>query len=1352
MARNNTAQSISNLLTKLDDPDPDIRYMQLNDLNSVLSSTGSENLRADTHTAARVIDRLIKSLTDSNGEVQNQALKWYDLCYAPPSTLHRLTRSSIGPLASRTPNDYIAPYIDKISSLTLKDIDVSVPMTALRVMVGALPHPSSSSQEKDVKEAYSAISKVLIPRLVGHVPLSTNNQKSEMPRGLLQQQKDRSYSADAVDVLIEIVRCYGPMIRSEELAALAAALMELLSSPQANGVVKKRALAGIGVIVPYYKPQQLIELVDFIAKQLSVSGLDVNHRRYLISTIGIMARAVPSRIGSHLDVLILPVLSVLSQEELDAAKEDSDEDMESDSEIEELREASLVTVESLLASCPIEMQPYWNATTQAAVRYVKYDPNVVDAEDDEEMSGTQDVQSDDGFTEDPVDDDDEYADLDNDDAFDDVEDLSWKVRRYSAKVLFTIITLSSATDQEGLIKTIAPVLLSRLGKEREDSVRLEVIAATQALVRKASSMSIGKSSSEAEGSFTVPTNTNKRKRKDSNISISDVDLKGLVYSRSSPPFVAPSPPLGPQADLALLVPRIVQAIVKMWKQASVALKQAGILLLKSIAQSRNGALADYLQQLEDPFADALKTSGGSGSASASGSTATAASLQIETLGLISIITETNPSAALMPFVIALIPPVTSLVNDRNYKVAIETLATIEQFAKALTPPRLAVKANQDHAIHIEKLYAVTLVPVNNINADLEVRHRAIQVFGVLISRTSGTKLLSHEARSKALGVLDDRLKNETTRLESARAIGLVAEAATPEDYLGTSWVQEVSVELSNQLRKADRALRASALEALQYLALNPVTASQYGSDTISILQANLMPAIRPDDLNLLTPALVILAKIIPANTQMLADTSVVEALCKLAQAHLEGPPLKAYLLVVKVVGEAGMGQPLMTGLLAVGTKGDAHVLGRAIGTLMVSGGKNLGVSIDVFIGEIGNKDDNSACLALIVLGEIGLRMGASSPFDMSIFSKSLSSKSDKVRLSAAVALGSASSSDIKQYLPAILQGLGTGSSQEYLYLHALKEILLHTENSTSSIMPFTQEIWTKLFVVSAAEDNRATGAECIGRIVLIDPNTYLLELHKSVENEDAVRRGVVISAFRFTLSNSSTAYNAALSRTIVPLLQKMLSDPDLANRRLAITTLSAAIQNKPAFILPELSKLLPVVLADAHIKKELIKNVKIGPFTHQEDSGLDLRKSAYGALYAMVDSPRALPFLPVNAIFDRIVDGISDDHDIRTLSSIMLDRLSDAHPDEAKRRLPALIEQFKKVLEVKPKDNAVKQEIEKINEANSGVIRASLDLRKKFPNSANSAATDTDFAAWQTYLQYIHREFAPLVKSVSAGA
>jgi cullin-associated NEDD8-dissociated protein 1 len=74
--RNSAQASIAQLLTKINDPDPDIRFMQLNDLANILLAPASEYIRDDTHSAARIIEGLLKVLADQHGEVQNQALKW----------------------------------------------------------------------------------------------------------------------------------------------------------------------------------------------------------------------------------------------------------------------------------------------------------------------------------------------------------------------------------------------------------------------------------------------------------------------------------------------------------------------------------------------------------------------------------------------------------------------------------------------------------------------------------------------------------------------------------------------------------------------------------------------------------------------------------------------------------------------------------------------------------------------------------------------------------------------------------------------------------------------------------------------------------------------------------------------------------------------------------------------------------------------------------------------------------------------------------------------------------------------------------------------------------------------------
>ena len=717
--------------------------------------------------------------------------------------------SSVGPLAVRTPGEIIAPLIDKLTDLTnTSGIDVSVPNTALRTLIASLPQPQSAgATPADITNAYTAISKVLIPRLVGKVVLPQNKPTPQLPPGLLEMHPDKGYSSDAVDVLVEVVKCYGQKLQEPELVALSKSVMTIIESPQAGGVVKKRGLAAVGALLTHFGDMQLSAFVSLLIESFRGAHLTTVHRRYLIATIGTIARAAPNKFGPYLKTLAPFVLSAISQEELDESAEASDDDNEVDPEVEELRETALVSLEALLASCSSEMQPYMPEAVDAALRYLKYDPNVADTDDDE-MGGTQDAGSDDGVTEDAEDeDDDEYADLDDDDTFSDVDDVSWKVRRCAAKVLYTIVSASTISDHLMLFGRIAPVLISRLNLEREENVKLEIIAAMTALVRKAGSTAFVQTlymngmTATPSTPLNVVVNSRKRRRQDSNASLQDFE------GTWSPPIVPASPPAGgPQGDLAALIPKTVQALTKMWKKASISLKQAAIALLKGLALSRNGALADFLQQIEDPIADALKpsTTGSNSTNTTSSASATVASLQIETLSLVSSITETNSSTVLLPFVIALIPGVTSTVRNKNYKVSGEALGAVEQFVKALTPPRL-VEPDQQHAMHLEKLYDVIVDRVTDNHADLEVRHRAIHVFGVLLARTSPTDLLSAKARANGLQILSERLKNETTRLSSARAVGIVAASAS--ESVPSSWTRDVSLEMGAQLRKSDRALR-----------------------------------------------------------------------------------------------------------------------------------------------------------------------------------------------------------------------------------------------------------------------------------------------------------------------------------------------------------------------------------------------------------------------------------------------------------------------------------------------------------------------------------------------------------------
>ena len=74
------------------------------------------------------------------------------------------------------------------------------------------------------------------------------------------------------------------------------------------------------------------------------------------------------------------------------------------------------------------------------------------------------------------------------------------------------------------------------------------------------------------------------------------------------------------------------------------------------------------------------------------------------------------------------------------------------------------------------------------------------------------------------------------------------------------------------------------------------------------------------------------------------------------------------------------------------------------------------------------------------------------------------------------------------------------------------------------------------------------------------------------------------------------------------MLKTILADGDMEIRRHALSTLNSAAHNKPELILGHFNVLMPYVMEESVIKKELIREVQMGPFKHMIDDGLEVRK------------------------------------------------------------------------------------------------------------------------------------------------
>ncbi|KAL9641079.1 MAG: hypothetical protein Q9204_000349 [Flavoplaca sp. TL-2023a] len=1336
---NATPAAIGALLPKLGDADADIRYMSLNDLDSILRSGAPSFLLNDYHLCAKTVECLLKTLDDINGEVQNQAIK------------------CVGSLTQKAPSDILAPMIEKLSNLkTTNSVDNSIPATALRTFLTSFSRPIVGIQAtKSTQDAYSAISKVLIPRLVGYVviPHGMKSQGSPPP-GMLEVQADNTVDNDAVDVLIELIRCFGPMLQDPEKKALLKSTMTIFDHQRTSTVAKKKAVAAISLLALYMSDTLLSSFISNIIESFNRSHLIAAQHRLLITMVGSLARTVPQRFGRYVKTLAPFILSTLSGQELQKALEDAAENGAASSEAEEVREAALLALEGFLLSCSNDMRPYTDDAIEAALRFVSYDPNVAGNGDDEEMGGTQEDQGEDDETESIAEDE---EDFEEEGAMSDDDDASWKVRRCAAKALYAIIATRSNGDllDNGILyQKIAPILIGRF-QEREENVRLEVLSTLTALIRKTSdnTMTLFTFAGETEFELTssVEARSRKRRRLGSDATLFESPVHSLSMSGFKSPDASPPPSSGPRADLARVSGSIIGGLSKLLKQSTLATKQSGIALLREMVTVQRGGLSEHFSKIAEPVIEAIRSSTGSSSSQSIGTaaSATGGKLRIEALQLLIAICDNHSSTIITPYTRHLIPALTAAVRDKYFKVSSEAILAVESLVKVLTPPRSG-GAGQANRNYVGELYDVVLDRAVAFDADVEVRQRAIHALGVLLARGTGTSkgsVLSESQRIKATGVLFDRLKNETTRMSAVRAIDIFLTSLEDPNVIEAKWVQDVTLELGAQLRKANRGLRGASLTALRDLVGNTIALNHLDDATVEALGGMLLPLVSANDLNLLGMSLIVLSKLVRRSSKAVVNQGLKSTLCEIVVTPLAGSVLDAFLVLLKTIGEQRVGEELMQSLLQdVGVNGDPAIVGKAIGTLLISGGPSVGVKLDDFVTELRSApDDKRRCLALSVLGEAGLRLGASSPLKPELFTKYFSSKSQSLPRAAATALGRAGAGNIDAYLPVILSSTSQGGSSQYLALHATKEILQFSSQARADITPYTKQIWEKLLAASQAEDNRAVGAECIGRLTVIEPKTFLPSLKGHLQNTTPSVRGTAIQAVRFTLSDSDEGFDEVLKPLLVSMLTTMLNDEDLENRRLALGALNSATHNKSDMILPELADLVPLVVKESKVKPDLVREVQMGPFKHKVDDGLEVRKSAYETLYTLMEG--AYSRISPMDLFDRILAGLEDEHEIEVLCNLMLTKLVVVDPEETARHLDGIGERYRKILDFKPKDNAVKQEVEKVNEAKKGALKVTLLLNDIVPANASSGV-HLQSEKWKQYWEWVVKEFRAQLASV----
>ncbi|ETN80880.1 HEAT repeat protein, partial [Necator americanus] len=600
-----------------------------------------------------------------------------------------------------------------------------------------------------------------------------------------------------------------------------------------------------------------------------------------------------------------------------------------------------------------------------------------------------------------------------------------------------------------------------------------------------------------------------------------------------------------------------------------------------------------------------------------------------------------------------------------------------------------------------------------------------------------------------LELMVERLRNEMTRLYAVRALIMIVESRTPLVDL-TAIAPVLLPIMTDFLRKNSRALRIGTLHLLEALLLRD-DLPLLDSDDLSQATAELPALIKESDLQISQLSLKCITVGLEAHPARVGPhlTPILSAVVHLSQsALLQGATLQAFLDMIRtLVSNPVPGKPEFEELLDQLTAPvyDVPNLSRqAFQSISAASGVVAAASGDIekvsstgafqarslagkLADQLRNEKSTDAIRLFSVhaLGELGRRYKEvyedSHLEPEKLIIPTFNSNSEDLKAAAAQALGALAVGNHTRFLPFILNEIQTQPKRQYLLLHALKEVIGHESTNIVPIEVFRSrisEIWPVLIAHADGneEGTRNVVAECLGKLCVIDPHGLLPELKilndiftkNLVASPSARVRSTAVTAVKFMISDEKRPVDAALQQCIGEFLQTM-TDSDLNVRRVALVVLNSAAHNKPSLIRGLLDVLLPSVYSETQVRKELIREVEMGPFKHQVDDGLDLRKSAFECMYTLLES--CLEKLEVFEFINYVENGLRDmHHDIRLLSYLMLMKLAILCPNQLVQRLDKICESLKTQLQIKPKTNAVKQEIDKQDELKRAVIRVVLAL------------------------------------------
>lgn len=452
----------NDLLKKTEHYDKDERYMAISDLCEALKRNASrvnddassnnqqqqqpqqQQVTIDPQTERRICSAVLALLDDKSNDVQTVAVK------ALGVLLITVQEEQVIEIANRLTSlvlDKTKSDLRDVYAIGLKTLVETVPVQMGNIVSDRLVLPLIGGIHKNSREIESSSSTTT-------TAANTNEEKNKLDKNL------EEIVLACLNVLTDLLLRFGSgnhSITSQHEALLNVTLAQLASS---RPNIRKRAGSTIGVLATVISDTLLHRLVDRVLEQIDraeglgksgkkrarkantgggrgaavkkaktvgeLSDLREADTRSLIRTICTVSGMVGHRLNqSHIDRIVPIFLRFCDPEDAKTGddEEDSDEEMEESDNNNtfvaglseeaamamqiELRESCFAGFESFVLRCPALIQPHLDQIVQAALSYMRYDPNYSYGDEDDESGDDDGADEDEELEEEEED---EYSD------------------------------------------------------------------------------------------------------------------------------------------------------------------------------------------------------------------------------------------------------------------------------------------------------------------------------------------------------------------------------------------------------------------------------------------------------------------------------------------------------------------------------------------------------------------------------------------------------------------------------------------------------------------------------------------------------------------------------------------------------------------------------------------------------------------------------------------------------------------------------------------------------------------------------------------------------------------------------